>query len=96
MRDRVTPRLRPRHLSSLEHGEPFPARPSSSAQKGYPMGFIDKQILPAEDADLIDGYSRTVAEAVERVGPAVSRIKRVGGRGGHGNANATGRAVARR
>lgn len=42
------------------------------------MGFVDKQILPSDDTDLINGYSRTVADAVERVGPAVSRIGRVG------------------
>jgi S1-C subfamily serine protease len=45
------------------------------------MGFVDKQILPSGDVDLIDGYSRTVADAVERVGPAVSRV----GRAGHGS-----------
>jgi S1-C subfamily serine protease len=49
------------------------------------MGFIDNQISPVDDADLIDGYSQTIAAAVDRVGPAVSRIERVGGRGGHGS-----------
>ncbi len=49
------------------------------------MGFIDSQISPADDAEFIDGYSKTIADAVDRVGPAVSRIERVGGRGGHGS-----------
>ena len=51
------------------------------AQWATPMGFVDRQILPSGDVDLIDGYSRTVADAVGRVGPAVSRI----GRAGHGS-----------
>ncbi|MBB5574732.1 MULTISPECIES: S1C family serine protease [Rhizobium] len=49
------------------------------------MGFIDKNIVPADDGALIDAYSQSIASAVEAVGPAVSRIERVGGKGGHGS-----------
>ncbi|MGY5808834.1 S1C family serine protease [Rhizobium sp. LEGMi198b] len=49
------------------------------------MGFIDKDIVPADDGALIDVYSQSIAGAVDMVGPAVSRIERVGGRGGHGS-----------
>lgn len=48
------------------------------------MGYFDKGIQP-DDAGLLDAYSQTVANAVDRVGPAVSRIERVGGKGGHGS-----------
>jgi len=48
------------------------------------MGYIDKDIR-ADDTALLDAYSNTVADVVDRVGPAVSRIERVGGRGGHGS-----------
>lgn len=37
------------------------------------------------DGPLLDAYSETVAGVVDHVGPAVSRIERVGGRGGHGS-----------
>jgi len=37
------------------------------------------------DAKLLDAYSRSVAEAVDRVGPAVARIEHVGRRAGHGS-----------
>ncbi|WP_341487951.1 trypsin-like peptidase domain-containing protein [Pararhizobium sp. A13] len=49
------------------------------------MGFIDQNIVPAEDGGLLDAYSSTVASAVDLVGPTVSRIERIGGRGGHGS-----------
>jgi S1-C subfamily serine protease len=49
------------------------------------MGFIDKNIAPVDDGALTDAYSHSVAKAVDLVGPAVSRIERVGGRGGHGS-----------
>ena len=37
------------------------------------------------DGNLLDTYSVTVADAVDRIGPAVCRIERIGGRGGHGS-----------
>ncbi|TPN50839.1 MULTISPECIES: trypsin-like peptidase domain-containing protein [unclassified Mesorhizobium] len=37
------------------------------------------------DDTLLDAYSMTVADAVDRIGPAVCRIERVGGQGGHGS-----------
>lgn len=37
------------------------------------------------DDNLLDTYSTTVADAVDRIGPAVCRIERVGGQGGHGS-----------
>lgn len=37
------------------------------------------------DTTLLDAYSETVAGVVDRVGPAVSRIERIGGRDGHGS-----------
>ncbi|MEF0943843.1 S1C family serine protease [Rhizobium sp. BR 362] len=49
------------------------------------MGFIDKDIVPAEDGALIDAYSQSIASAVDTVRPAVSRIEWVGSRGGHGS-----------
>jgi len=49
------------------------------------MGYIDKNIHAASDADLLDAYSRTVTDVVDHVGPAVSRIERIGGRGGQGS-----------
>ncbi|MBX3576629.1 MAG: trypsin-like peptidase domain-containing protein [Rhizobiaceae bacterium] len=43
-------------------------------------------VLPAEaDADLLDAYSSAVADAVDRVGPAVCRIEPVAARAGHGS-----------
>jgi S1-C subfamily serine protease len=47
------------------------------------MGYHDKDL--GADAILLDAYSTTVADAVDRVGPAVARIERVGGQGGHGS-----------
>ncbi|KEA08426.1 S1C family serine protease [Rhizobium rhizogenes] len=49
------------------------------------MGLIDKNITAADDGALIDAYSQSIASAVDMVGPAVSRIERVGGKGGHGS-----------
>ncbi|CDZ25508.1 trypsin-like peptidase domain-containing protein [Neorhizobium galegae] len=52
------------------------------------MGFIDINPPVPEDGALLDAYSETVAGAVDRVGPAVSRIERLGGvagQGGHGS-----------
>jgi S1-C subfamily serine protease len=49
------------------------------------MGMIDREIRAVEDGELIDAYSRTIADAVDLVGPAVSRIERVGGQAGHGS-----------
>ncbi|TIW55168.1 MAG: serine protease, partial [Mesorhizobium sp.] len=37
------------------------------------------------DDTLLDAYSTTVADAVDRIGPAVCRIERIGGAGGHGS-----------
>ncbi len=37
------------------------------------------------DDTLLDAYSITVADAVDRIGPAVCRIERIGGRAGHGS-----------
>ena len=37
------------------------------------------------DDTLLDAYSATVADAVDRIGPAVCRIERGGGQGGHGS-----------
>ena len=39
--------------------------------------------LQSDDA-LLDAYSASVADAVDRIGPAVCRIKRIGA-GGHGS-----------
>ncbi|MGO7444064.1 S1C family serine protease [Rhizobium ruizarguesonis] len=49
------------------------------------MGYMDKDIVPQNDGALIDAYSQSIAAAVDIVGPAVSRIERVGGRQGHGS-----------
>ncbi|MCZ4094025.1 S1C family serine protease [Sinorhizobium psoraleae] len=49
------------------------------------MGFMDKEIAPVDDGALTDAYSHAIAGAVDVVGPAVSRIERVGGRAGHGS-----------
>jgi S1-C subfamily serine protease len=49
------------------------------------MGFIDRDIQPSSDAGLLDAYSQSVSSAVDVVGPAVSRIERLGGRAGHGS-----------
>lgn len=51
------------------------------------MGYMDKQIAPQNDGALIDAYSQSIAAAVDTVGPAVSRIERVGGRRGRGPAS---------
>jgi S1-C subfamily serine protease len=47
------------------------------------MGYHDKDL--GADASLLDAYSTTVADAVDRVGPAVARIERTGGQSGHGS-----------
>jgi S1-C subfamily serine protease len=47
------------------------------------MGYHDKDL--GADAALLDAYSTTVADVVDRVGPAVARIDRLGGRGGQGS-----------
>ncbi|HEV7309908.1 S1C family serine protease [Ensifer sp.] len=49
------------------------------------MGYFDRDVLRPDDAALIDAYSQTVADAVDLVGPAVSRIERADGRPGHGS-----------
>ncbi|NLR97810.1 trypsin-like serine protease [Rhizobium sp. P38BS-XIX] len=49
------------------------------------MGFIDRDIQPSSDSGLLDAYSQSVSSAVDTVGPAVSRIERLGGRTGHGS-----------
>ncbi len=49
------------------------------------MGYMDKDIASGDDGALIDAYSQSIAAAVDMVGPAVSRIERVGGRQGHGS-----------
>ncbi len=49
------------------------------------MGFMDRNIEPADDDSLLDAYSHTLAGAVDLVGPTVSRIERIGGQGGHGS-----------
>lgn len=54
------------------------------------MGFLDRNIEPDNDpelldAELLDTYSRTVSSVVDQVGPAVSRIERIGGQAGHGS-----------
>lgn len=49
------------------------------------MGYMDKDIAPQNDGALIDAYSQSIAAAIDIVGPAVSRIERVGGRQGHGS-----------
>jgi S1-C subfamily serine protease len=49
------------------------------------MGMIDRDIVAATDDHLIDAYSHSVSGAVDLVGPAVSRIERIGGRAGHGS-----------
>ncbi|EJK87883.1 trypsin-like serine protease with C-terminal PDZ domain-containing protein [Rhizobium sp. AP16] len=49
------------------------------------MGLIDKNITADDDGALVDAYSQSIASAVDMVGPAVSRIERVGGKGGHGS-----------
>lgn len=49
------------------------------------MGFMDKEIVPADDGALTDAYSESIAAAVDMVGPAVSRIERIGGQRGHGS-----------
>lgn len=40
---------------------------------------------PDSDMTLLDAYSRSVADAVDRIGPAVARIEHVGRRAGHGS-----------
>jgi S1-C subfamily serine protease len=49
------------------------------------MGMIDREFVAAADDHLIDAYSHSVSGAVDLVGPAVSRIERIGGRAGHGS-----------
>lgn len=49
------------------------------------MGIIDGNIVSADEVELTDIYSKAVAGAVDLVGPAVSRIERMEGRGGHGS-----------
>jgi S1-C subfamily serine protease len=49
------------------------------------MGMMERDMRPVDDGELTDTYSRTIAAAVDRVGPAVSRIERVGGKSGHGS-----------
>ncbi|MDM9621949.1 serine protease [Rhizobium sp. AC44/96] len=49
------------------------------------MGIIDGNTVSADEVELTDIYSKTVAGAVDLVGPAVSRIERMEGRGGHGS-----------
>lgn len=51
------------------------------------MGHMDTNIR-ADESALLDSYSRTVADTVDRVGPAVTRIERIvtsGRGGGHGS-----------
>lgn len=49
------------------------------------MGYFDREVPRPADAVLIDAYSQTVADVVDLVGPAVSRIERLDGRPGHGS-----------
>jgi len=43
------------------------------------VGYFDRDIRA--DTELLDAYSSTVADVVDRVGPAVARIERAGGHG---------------
>lgn len=47
------------------------------------MGEIPRDLH--DDTALLDAYSRSVSDAVDRVGPAVARIEHVGRRAGHGS-----------
>ncbi|MGH6806035.1 MAG: S1C family serine protease [Ensifer adhaerens] len=49
------------------------------------MGYFDREAPRPADSVLIDAYSQTVADVVDLVGPAVSRIERLDGRPGHGS-----------
>lgn len=51
------------------------------------MGYIDRNIEPEAEADerLLDAYSVAVSAVVDAIGPAVSRIERLGGAAGHGS-----------
>ncbi|AJD44928.1 trypsin-like serine protease [Rhizobium sp. SEMIA 4085] len=49
------------------------------------MGIIDRDIQPSSDTGLLDAYSLAVSSSVDRVGPAVGRIERAGGRAAHGS-----------
>jgi S1-C subfamily serine protease len=50
------------------------------------MGYIDKNLHSATDAELLDSYSRTVTTVVDAIGPAVTQITMPpGGRGGQGS-----------
>jgi hypothetical protein len=56
-----------------------------SASEELHMGMMEREIRAVDDGELLDSYSQTIADAVDRVGPAVSRIERIGGKGGHGS-----------
>jgi S1-C subfamily serine protease len=47
------------------------------------MSFVQRETVPADNGALIDAYSQSIASAVDVVGPAVSRIERIGGMAGH-------------
>lgn len=49
------------------------------------MGEAAQNLLADNDTLLLDAYSRSVSDAVDRVGPAVARIEHVGRKAGHGS-----------
>lgn len=49
------------------------------------MSQVARNLQADNDALLLDSYSRSVADAVDRVGPAVARIEHVGQKAGHGS-----------
>jgi S1-C subfamily serine protease len=58
------------------------------------MGYIDKNIQAASDAQLLDAYSQTVSSAVDLIGPAVAQIVTKGPSEGQGSGSGSGFAIS--
>jgi S1-C subfamily serine protease len=58
------------------------------------MGYIDKNMHAASDAQLLDAYSQTVSSAVDHIGPAVAQIVTTAGSGRQGAGSGSGFAIS--